>query len=240
MPWVATALFILGIAVLAGLYWKRTAVIKEVRFTGHHFVPEQVLEQSVTIPAGIHPDSLKFMEIISKVEKIDYVKRADVHVEPGGDLIIEITERKPVAMLAEGKNKIYVDEEGLRLPITLGKAVDVPILYGFSAAPAGDTLKSVAWLQAQEFLAEMHRNAVADATISEIAWTEEHGIVALSHDNGVKLVFGKGDFGERMRNWVAFFSEVVREKGMQTLKEVDLRFRGQIVTRESGQMHRNR
>ncbi len=233
MPWIAGAVLALGIAVLAGLYWTRTVTVREVRFEGYHFVNQQELEQSVDIPTGVRPDSLDFMSIIGKVEKIPYVKFADISVEPGGELLISITERQPIAMLAEGERKIYVDEDGLRLPLILGKAVDVPIVYGFSAEPAGDTLKGDAFRAVRDFLVEVNRKPVSDATISEVAWTSGQGVVALTNENGVKLVFGKENFKKRLRNWEAFYGEVIKTKGIAGMRTVDLRFRGQVVTQES-------
>lgn len=233
MPWVAGALFVLGIAVLAGMYRERTTIVGDLRFEGNDFVSLDKLENRVQIPAGIRPDSLDFMKIIRDVEQIDYVKQAAVNVEPSGDLVIEVFERRPIAMLADGDRKIYVDRDGIRLPIVPGKAVDVPVLYGFRSKPMGDTLKSEAWRQARDFLTEMNDRPLSNATISEVAWTNEEGIIALSHEHGVKLVFGSDGFGKRLRNWEAFYSEIVREKGIRRMQSVDLRFEGQIVTRES-------
>lgn len=233
IPWVAGALFVLGIAVLTGMYWKRTVVVKEVRFGGNYFVSTEQLDQQVDIPAGIPPDSLDFIKIIGQIEKIPYVKRAFINVEPSGNLLIEVREREPIALLANGEDKIYVDEDGMRLPIILGKAVNVPILYGFKTRPMTDTLKSKAWQQTQAFLIELHNNPIGNATISEVAWTENKGIVALTHGNDVKLVFGKDKFKSRLNNWKAFFSEIIPKKRIQKMQWVDLRFEGQIVTREN-------
>lgn len=232
MPWVAGALFVLGIAVLAGLYREKTVRVGDLRFEGNYFVSQERLQKQVEIPAGIRPDSLDFLKIIKKVERIDYVQHAAVNVEPSGDLSIEVTERRPIAMLADAEKKIYVDADGVRLPIVLGKAVDVPILYGFDSEPMTDTLKSEAWRQARNFLVQVNSRPVSNATISEVAWTRDQGIVALSHEEGVRLVFGNGEFGTRLRNWEAFYSAIVRKKGIRSMRSVDLRFKGQIVTRE--------
>lgn len=233
LPWMAGVLFVLGMAILAGMYWNRTVVVNEVRYEGNYFVPSETLEKRADITHGIPPDSLRILEIIERVERLAYVKRAHVNVEPSGNLIVEVEERQPIAMIAEGEKKIYVDEAGIRLPIILGKAVDVPVVYGFDAQSPTDTLRSEPWQKVRNFLIEMHSNPVCDATISEVAWTGQEGIVALSHENGVRLVFGKNDFKTRLRNWEAFYSEVVREKGIHKMQSVDLRFRGQVVTRES-------
>lgn len=233
LPWVAGAVLILGLAIIGGIYWDRNMTVKDVQFEGHYFVTQEELQRSVDIPTGVKPDSLDFISIIEKVERIPYVKQADVQVEPSGNLVIEITERQPIALLADGNDKIYVDRDGLRLKLILGKAVDVPILYGFKAGPMKDTLKSKAFLSTRDFLLEMERQNVSNATISEVAWTRDEGIVALTHENGVKLVFGKNDFKTRLRNWEAFYGEVIKTKGIAGMRAIDLRFRGQIITQES-------
>lgn len=233
VPWIASVLFILGIAVLAGVYWNRTVVVQDIAYSGNHFVSEAELVGHADVPTGISPDSVDFMAIINKLETIPYVKQAAVDVEPSGKLTIHITERQPIAMLANGEEKIYVDRDGIRLPLKLEKAVDVPIVYGFNTAPMSDTLKSGAWIQTRNFLTEINNDSFNHATISEVAWTQKEGVVALSHENGVKLVFGKDEFSTKLRNWKAFYSQVVREKGIDKMRSVDLRFEGQIVTRES-------
>lgn len=233
MPWIAGAVFILGLAVLGGFYWNKTMTIKDVSFKGHYFVTLEELNNSVQIPIGVKPDSLDYLGIINQVERIPYVKYADVQVEPGGNLVIEITERRPIALLANQSDKIYVDGDGIRLELILGKTVDVPVLYGFKTKPMSDTLNSQAFLSVSDFLKEMQKQDVSNATISEVAWTNDQGVVALTNENGVKLVFGKNDFETRLRNWEAFYGEIIKTKGIASMRSIDLRFRNQIVTRES-------
>lgn len=233
LPWIAGAVFVLGLAALAGIYRDRTMTVKNVRFEGHYFVSQQELENKIRIPTGIKPDSLDFLGIIKQVEEIPYVKYADVQIEPGGDLLIEVTERQAMALLANGNDKIYVDEDGIRLKLILGKNVDVPILYGFKTKPMSDTLRSKAFFAVRNFLTEMKKHRVSNATISEVAWTNDQGVVALTHENGVKLVFGKNDFKTRLRSWEAFYKEIIKTKGIASMQSVDLRFRDQIVTQES-------
>ena len=233
IPWIAGAVLVLGLAVLAGLYWDRTSTIRDVRFEGNYYVTTNELEQKADVPMGVSPDSLNFIEIINRVEAIPYVHHADINVEPSGNLLMDITERKPIALLADGDQKIYVDKDGIRLPLILEKTVDVPILYGFSASPMQDTLKSDAFKSARNFLIEMHQKPVSNATISEIGWTTNNGVVALTNENGVKLIFGKEDFKTRLRNWEAFYGKIIKTKGIASMRSIDLRFKGQIVTQET-------
>ncbi len=230
LPWVAGAILILGLAISAGFYWSSMMTVQEVRFEGHQLVSEEKLRE-VEVPTGISPDSLNVMDIINQFEEIPYVERAAVDVEPNGNITIQISERKPIAMLVDGNQEMYIDKEGILLPFTLGEAVDVPLLYGFRIGSPGDTLKQSQYRTAANFLTELQNRSVSNATISEVAWTE-NGIVALTNDNGVKVTFGKSSFGTRFRNWEAFYGEVIKQKGMEQMRSIDLRFEGQIVTRE--------
>ncbi|HBX65194.1 MAG TPA: hypothetical protein DEG32_03250, partial [Balneolaceae bacterium] len=69
-------------------------------------------------------------------------------------------------------------------------------------------------------------------TISEVVFDETDGVVALSHENGVKLLFGRNDFQTKLENWKAFYTDVIRTKGIQSMRQIDLRFTNQVVTRE--------
>lgn len=231
LPWIAGAILVLGVAITAGLYWNSTLTVQRVKFSGNRFVSMEELKQ-VKVPTGINPDSIDFRQVMHRFEQIQYVKQIDIIVKPGGNLMINITERQPIALLADGSAKAYVDPNGIRLPLKLGKTVDVPILYGFSTKPIGDTLKSDDFKTTADFLTRVRDSKVSDATISEVAWTKNEGIVALTNQNGVKLVFGKGDFANRLRNWEAFYGEIVKKKGIEAMRTIDLRFEGQIVTRE--------
>lgn len=233
-PWAAGALLVLAAAVAAGLYWERSLTVQQVSFSGNWFVETETLAEQVSVPTGVRPDSLDYTGIIARAERMPYVKSAEVEVEPSGKLVVQILERQPLALLVpsqSGDPKRYVDAEGVVLPMVLGKPVDLPLLYGFASVASGDTLKGEAYAAASRFLQTLRKRTVSDATISEVAWTPGEGIVALTHENGVKLLFGREDFERRMQNWEAFYAEIVRSEGIQNMREIDLRFRGQIVTR---------
>jgi len=231
LPWVAGALLILGVAVAAGFYWNSKMRVQEVYFEGNRFVSEEQLRE-VQIPTGIHPDSLNTLRIIKEFEEVPYVSRAAINVEPGGNITIQITEQQPIAILSSSGQEVYIDQKGIRLPMVLGRQVNVPLLYGFSSRPVGDTLSGEQGKATVAFLNELRGRPVSNATISEVAWTD-NGIIALTNQNGVKLTFGRRNFATRLRNWEAFYGKVIKQKGIENMQSIDLRFQGQIVTREN-------
>lgn len=232
LPWLTAILMVLGVAVLAALYWNRNVTINEVEIVGAYFSAPEEIERIANVPLGIKPDSLDLQVLVARVEALPYVKYVSPYVEPSGDLQITITERQPIAILVKGSNRIYVDADGVRLPILEGKTLNLPLVYGFQATVHRDTLKSNEFKQIRDFLVGAKANEFGWATISEVAYSQKEGVVALSHENGVKLLFGANDFDTKLKNWEAFYAEVIRTKGIKSMQQVDLRFKNQVVTRE--------
>lgn len=232
LPWFTAILMVLGIAILAALYWNRNVTINQVEIVGSYFSTPEEIEQAANVPLGIHPDSVDLQALVERVEALIYVKKVTPYIEPSGDLKITISERQPIALLINGSDRIYIDTEGVRLPIINGKTLNVPLVYGFRATLRRDTLKSKNFDQIRDFLVRAKANEFGWTTISEVAFSEEEGVVALSHENGVKLLFGTNDFDTKLNNWEVFYAEVIRTKGIESMQQVDLRFKNQVVTKE--------
>lgn len=232
LPWVTAILMVVGFAVLAAMYWNRNVTINNIEIVGNHFSTSEEIETAAAVPVGIKPDSLNLEQVVLGIEALNYVKSVTPYIEPNGDLKLTVIEREPIAMLVKGKDRIYVDEDGVRLSILEGKMEDLPLVYGFRATQRKDTLSSQSFTQIRDFLIGAKRNEFGWATISEVTYNNEEGVIALSHENGVKLLFGTNDFDVKLRNWEAFYVDVIRTKGIQSMKQVDLRFKDQVVTRE--------
>jgi len=230
--WFAAAIFLLGLAVLGGLYMEQNTTITDIEFKGVHFSSEDELFDSFESPIGMLADSVDFHSLTGPLKTLPYVQNVSMEMGFRGKLTLNIQERQPLGLIIDGDKSVYFDKNGIRLPDRLQKSVDVPLVYGFSAEPMADTLKSDDFLQIRDFLTSAKQNSFGWLTISEVAWNDREGVVALSHENGVKLIFGKDDFENKFSHWEAFYAEVVSRKGINSFRTVDLRFRDQIVAEE--------
>lgn len=224
-------LMVTGIAVLAALYWNRNVTVQDVQVNSLYYTDYEQVKQAADVPLGVKPDSLDLNAVVERVEKLDYVRSVTPYIEPSGELRLNIAERQPIALLVNGSDRIYVDAEGVRLPILEGKTQNVPLLYGYSATSA-DTIETEEFAQVRDFLMRAKIDGFGWTTISEVVYDENEGVVALSHENGVKLIFGRNNFQTKLENWKAFYTDVIRVKGIDAMRQVDLRFTNQVVTRE--------
>lgn len=230
--WLYAILFLIVVTIIIGIYRNGDLKINSIDFIGNYYAEPELLLEKADINTEQNPDSLDYASILNNIKAVPYVKDAQVFVEPNGNIRFTISERQPIALLIQSNKRSYVDEEGIQLPILKGKTVNVPLVYGFGAENYTDTLNSNEFTQIKDLLIAAKANEFGWATLSELTYTKNDGVVAISHENGVKLIFGEYNFETKLENWEAFYSEIVREKGISKIQQVDLRFLNQVVTRE--------
>jgi len=231
---IAGIILVAGLAVLGGFYLEQNTRIDDVVFTGNHFTSNGELRESIAeiTPVGMLADSVNFGELIQSVRQLPYVESVDLSMGFRGKLQINVNERTPIAMLVDGSKRSYISEGGVKLPVIPEKTEDVPLLYGFNPTSEQDTLKTDAFKKVEEFLTAARDNEFGWVTISEVAWNDREGVVALTAENGVKLMFGHSNYESSLKHWQAFYNEVISKKGIGAFRQIDLRFRNQVVTKE--------
>ncbi|MEX2464159.1 MAG: cell division protein FtsQ/DivIB [Balneolaceae bacterium] len=228
---ISFSIILLGFAVFAGFYMEKNTYIQSVKIEGNYYVDESELLEVFDSPVGLRADSVQFDSIFKQIKEVPYVKNVSVSMSIRGSLTFIIEERQPLAILVNGSSQSYISEGGVLLSIIPEKVLNVPLTYGISAISATDSTFTNEYSQIESFLLAARENDVAWATLSEIAWTKNEGVIALTHENGVKLIFGENNFTNKLHDWKAFYSDVVTQKGIHAFDIIDLRFRDQIVTR---------
>lgn len=228
---MAGGLLLLGAAVLFGLHLERTTVVDEYRFVGLERVDEGELRELTTLPTGSHPDSLDFASMLEPLLSHPWIQEATIRPQAGGRMALHITERKPIAMLISANGRCYMDRDGMRMDLR-GKPADLPLIHGFSCQ-IGESLEGDAFDDIRDFLTTIQQDPLSWHTLSEVSWNRAEGVTALTQENGVKILFGRGEFERKKTYWNRFYREVVTREGIGLFRTVDLRFRGQIVTEKT-------
>lgn len=233
VPWIGAIVLLIGTIITVSWYWFRAVEVEHITVEGNGYTAIEHIVEKMNVPMGTPADSIQFIPLVEGLEQLPYIERAYAHIEPSGDLMVRVEERQPVALVAEGASKFYIDSNGIVLPIITGKTADVPVVYGIGKKAAGDTLQSTAVTAITGFINAMENKPVADASISELAYVKGKGIIAMAHDPSARLLFGHGDFSEKLENWTLFYQSITVNGLNHPVKEVDLRFKGQVITRKS-------
>lgn len=224
---------ILIASVMIGRFFTSTSLVSEIRVSGNYFTEMDDIIRSAAITPGIHVDSLNYLQILDQIEALPYIIQAHVDVRPSGRIHIRVHEREPILLLIANEDRYYVDAQGIRLPRIPGKVVDVPIYYDLGYDKDNEQLHSKAFLQIRDFIMVARTNPLVHSTLSELAWTPHEGVIALSDENTVRLVFGHGDFNRGVAHWAQFYIQLAPERGMSAFRRIDFRYEGQIVAVEA-------
>lgn len=200
-----------------------------VILSGNRYV--QAADVANALGAGAQPNifRIRLGEARAEVEAIPWVRSATLRRVYPNHLLVEITERTPVAYVnLQGTLKL-VDAEGVILEKPSQGSFDFPVITGIDPAmSAADRKARLALFN--RFAQELNAQASgAGWVVSEVDLSDDGDLVAVLAQGRetIKVHFGKQDFGERFRTLMALLPEVQRTT--PAIDSVDLRYRGQLV-----------
>ena len=188
-----------------------------------------------------------------------FVREARVYTEATGRLVVELSQRRPVARIntANGYN-CYLTDDGYVLPLQRHFVVYVPIITGNFEPPfARDYVGSVGELPAETKKKLAKNYLFFSKLISFVkflgedsfwnAQIEQINVVpalqgSVSQDYNVELTPRAGDhtillgeldeYHDKLGKLLGFYRNGLEYEGWHTYRYIDLRFRGQVICRK--------
>ncbi len=207
----------------------------DVVVTGNRFVSREEVLNALSLPlgttagAGINVFRLPLEEKRRRVEAIPWVQSAALTRVFPHRLVVQITERSPVAFVNREGRVGLVDSEGMVLEKPENSTFDFPVVTGLETAPSADDRRARLALYT-EFMAQLGEESPSSGwMISEVDLHDADDLKALlvqGHET-IEVHFGHQDFLDRFRSFLALLPEL--RKSNQKLDSVDLRYRNQIV-----------
>ncbi|HLT46407.1 MAG TPA: FtsQ-type POTRA domain-containing protein [Rubricoccaceae bacterium] len=234
---------VLTVAALAAAawHWQRALPLERVAVRGFVRADSAEVVRLAALPDSAALFDLDPALIADRVRRAPWVRAARVRRLPTGTLAIAVEERTPVALVvaADGRLSHYLDREGYALPLRPGDPFDVPLLRGL--VPAYHPTQPVGDAALLDLLAAL---ATADeetaALVSELTVGAGGEVLLRTSTDGVhgalavRLGAGSAEgYAEQLRRLHAFWHQAVLTRPQTRFEVVDLRFDGQIVTRES-------
>ncbi|HEV2388502.1 MAG TPA: FtsQ-type POTRA domain-containing protein [Candidatus Acidoferrales bacterium] len=168
------------------------------------------------------------------VERLMWVKQARVERVLTGRLVVEVSEREPVAFLRGNSGMQWIDSEGVILDRQEGARLNLPVVSGLDwRTPAGERARRVGLFL--EFLKEIAAvRAAAPAAVSEADLSSPDdlqvtlaGLPEFAGQGPVLVHFGDVQFAGRFQTLLEDFAGWRQKAG--NIEAVDLRFDGQAL-----------
>jgi cell division protein FtsQ len=235
LTWIGAGLVV--VFLVAGVtYYLSTLTVEKIVVDGSVHATEDVVARLSGIVPG---DTLYRLEpdaVAGRVALHPWVDRADVTRWPTGVLSIDVEERVPVALSvsATGEPVYYLDRWGESMPVDSVSRYDVPLLRGIANGSRPVTVRDSLTVELLGVLAALPPSV--DGLLSDLivrADGEVDVVTVPVHDGDCILVrMGRGDYDRKMRTLRAFWTQAVAGHPEKRIESIDLRFRGQVVTKE--------
>jgi len=238
---VGIALLVAGVGALGflGWQWRSSATVERVAVTGAQHAPPDTLRRLARVDSGAVMTGVEPTLVADRVTRHPWVESATVTPHwMYGTLTIAVTERTPAALAVDGQGRpaYYLDRAGRAMPLPDSAGYDVPLVRGLNAEvpwTRPDTIQAPSSLQ--RMLAALPTSDVADL-VAEIEMGPDDSVRLVTSPIGahdaISVRLGTGDVSKKLRTLHAFAQQVLATPSDTSIEQVDLRFDGQVVTRE--------
>ena len=235
------ALLVAGVGALGflGWQWRSSATVERVAVTGAQHAPPDSLRRLARVDSGAVMTEVEPTLVVDRVTRHPWVESATVTPHwMYGTLTIAVTERTPAALAVDeqGRPAYYLDRAGHAMPLPDSAGYDVPLVRGLDAETPWtrpDTIQAPASLR--RMLAALPTSDVADLVAEiEVRFDDAVRLVTtpIGNHDAISVRLGTGNVSKKLRTLHAFAQQVLAAPSEATIEQIDLRFDGQVVTRE--------
>jgi cell division septal protein FtsQ len=210
--------------------------VTRITFTGLQMVKEPELRALLPRVGGVNLFALNFPDLEMRLKCHPWVANAHLKRHLPEGLYIDITERKPVALLS--RDGLWaLDVQAVALPLDGGRGeLDLPLVIADSGQTpqAGSALREEPLVSFLPLLNALHqRTPNLWNAISEVSWDANGELELYAFGNPARILVGKTPTWRQMLNFYSFVVYQGRRSGLDDIAFMDLRFPGQVVIRRN-------
>lgn len=227
----------LAAAVGGGIYLALRPLVR-VEVTGARYTPDGEVVRLAGVREGERLFGIDDALVEDRVARHPWVRRAEATRLPTGTLRIAIEERVPVALVldADGRAEAYLDAAGHAMPARAAEAFNVPLVRGH-VLPANFTqpapLPAVRDLAASLATLSPDANALVSDFVVDGRGDVTLLTVAAPGGAPLRVRLGRSGYAPKFDALARFWHRAVLPRPTRRYAVVDLRFAGQVVTREA-------
>lgn len=217
--------------------WRNKTYISKITIKGNITISENEILTAAGLKADstLNLDELNELFIRDRVAKHPEIKKVVVSKEPPSELIIEVIEKKPIAIVIRSNEIYLVDEEQEIFPIkNYDKAFDLPIINGLGI---DDRKNKTDINAAMNFLkAAYEKGKYIQNLISEVNMKDSSKIIVKTNDKLTSFYFKRVDknakeyYKTRLELFKRFMDEEITLRSLNC-EYVDMRFSNQIIAK---------
>ena len=201
----------------------------------------QYLKEDFGQIVGVKVDSLDLCRIESVLDSKSAILKSEASVTSSGTVGILITQRTPMVRFQTPKYGLYCDKDGVLLPLQEDFRTDVMIIDGSIPLSKEDCSngrpkdpEDAKWLEdILKFATHIERSIWKDR-IAQIHCDKDGELTIIPREGNEKFLFGHPEeIEEKFQKMQIYYERILAEKGEEAYNMVDLRYKKQIVCKNT-------
>jgi len=207
---------------------------------------DAILKEDQGVLLGRNLEKINIHQIEKKLQSNPYIAFAKVYVDMDGVLHIEVKQRQPIVrILNETGQDFYIDNDGLKMPISSNFTANVLVATGHISEVFGsrvDTLHTKLARDLYQTAQYIKKDTLWDAQIEQIVVDQQNDMELIPRVGNQRIILGNADSLEKkMNNLLIFYKKAMPQVGWEAYRTINVKYTNQIVCqrRDSTEIARN-
>lgn len=173
---------------------------------------------------SIPVSNIPFFEIEQSLENHCYIKNAEVYYDSFGNINVVVENKVPIVRIHKANgDDVYLNEDGYKFPVSSNFTKNVLVASGFIV----DSLDLKSILKVSRFVC---KNSLWNSQITQVYINNQKEIELIPRVGNHTIILGDVDrLDEKFENLKLFYSQGVKQTGWRKYKEINLKYKNQIV-----------
>jgi cell division protein FtsQ len=189
---------------------------------------------------GMNINSINTPNLETRLRNNPMIKAAEVYTDMNGKLYINTWQRRPVLRIINSFGEsYYLDEDGLKMPVSPDYTAHVPVATGFifEHGKGRDSAQSLVGKDLFKIATYVDKDTFWNAQIEQIFVTAESEFILIPAVGGQTIHFGSAsEMEDKFRRLMLFYREAMNRVGWDTYSNIDVRFKNQIVCKKKNSL----
>ena len=220
---------------------KAEVICKDVKVYipgNQYFIDKEEIDNILQIKnhqlIGHHLEEINIQALESKLKANPFIESAKVYCDMDGIIWVEITQRQPILrIMNQGDQDFYVDQHGLKIPLSENFTARVLAANGFIDEPFSGKIDTLHTEIAREVFATanfIRKDSLWDAQIGQIYVDQDHEIELIPRVGNQRILLGNADsLDAKFRNLLAFYKKALPQVGWDAYKTINIKYANQVI-----------
>jgi cell division protein FtsQ len=183
---------------------------------------------------GLRMENIKMHELENSLKANPFIEYAKVYGDMDGTLVIAISQRQPIArMLNRFDQDFYIDQHGLKLPLSPNFTARVLAVNGYIEEPFGGRVDSLHTQIARDVfktVSYIHNDALWDAQIAQVYVNADQEIELIPRVGNQRILLGNADsLDVKFKNLLGFYKQALPKVGWAAYKTINIKYTNQVI-----------